>query len=589
MFNTRILQVICLLLFLSACGSDGGGGNGGNNFAGDFTSAGVEAGDGPKQLVFFWTFDGEADAFRLEINPDGESGFSAVDVNADGEADEDDLIGGDDTGVNLPLPLFRTDFADAVFRIVALDDEGDELDSTGNLSIMDIAVEGLIGYFKASDNFEEAGFGNSIALSDDGDTLAVGAPAAATETIASGAVYVFARNANGNWTRQARLTGLSEDITDEFGVAVALSADGDTLAVGARGEDGVIGAAYVFRRGGTTWARQARVTAANADIGDFFGNSIALSDDGDTLAVGAPGDDSSFRAVGLGGAAESDNSGDNNGAVHVFTFSDGDWTQQAYVKASNSGSGDAFGTSVALSGDGDTLAVGAFGEDSFHDSVSEDGQGEDDDSGDDNGAAYIFTRNGAVWEQQAYVKASNGETLDQFGISLALSGDGQTLAVGANGEDGSGNLVESGAVYVFTQGNNNWAQQAYIKASNANMDDRFGTSVTLTNDGDTLAVGAHQEQSAATGIDGNQENNQADLAGAAYVFTRADGGGDWEQIAYVKAPNTEEGDNFGTSVVLSGNGSALAVGAPGEDSSASGIDGNSDNNNSPGSGAVYLY
>jgi hypothetical protein len=202
-----------------------------------------------------------------------------------------------------------------------------------------------------------------------------------------------------------------------------------------------------------------------------------------------------------------------------------------------------------------------------------------------------------VWSQQAYVKASNTGAGDRFGASVALSADGDTLAVGApqedsgatrvNGPQGNDNALNSGAAYIFTRSGGQWAQEAYVKASNAGVNDRFGTSVALSGDGDTLAVGAHLEDSNATGIGGIENNNDIFNSGAAYAYAR--NAGEWRQQAYVKASNTGASDFFGYSVALSGDGATLAVGAYGEDSDASGIGGDQASDSSIASGAAYLF
>ena len=140
---------------------------------------------------------------------------------------------------------------------------------------------------------------------------------------------------------------------------------------------------------------------------------------------------------------------------------------------------------------------------------------------------------------------------------------------------------------MFTRSGTTWSQQAYVKASNADTGDLFGTSVAFSADGSTLAIGAGFEASAATGIGGNQADNSADNAGAAYVFTR--GGTTSRQQAYVKAFNTDAGDEFGYSVALSADSSTLAVGAYLEASAATGIGGNQANNYAASAGAVYVY
>ena len=208
-----------------------------------------------------------------------------------------------------------------------------------------------------------------------------------------------------------------------------------------------------------------------------------------------------------------------------------------------------------------------------------------------------------------YVKPSVQELDGGFGISVALSGDGLTMAVGMPLEDSNARGIgtggdaandgaeDSGAVYVFARTSDGWSQQAYVKASNTQALDRFGSKVALSPEGNTLAVGAVTEDSSATGINGNQADDSAVDSGALYLFVRRSG--HWAQQAYVKAPNTDAGDrfgggNFGThyaaGLALGGPDSAptLAVGAPYEASSATGINGNQPDN-SLRSGAVYLY
>ncbi len=386
----------------------------------------------------------------------------------------------------------------------------------------------------------------------------------------------------------------------QFGFSVAL--DGDTLAVsaplegsGATGVNGNqqdstgsrSGAVYVFTRSGGVWSQQAYLKASNTGIDDRFGLSVAL--DGDTLVVGAFEEDST--ATGINGN-QADNSAQDSGAVYVFTRTGGVWSQQAYLKASNTEAGDLFGWSVALSGD--TLAVGANSEDSAATGAN---GNQADNSTNERGAVYVFTRSGGVWSQQAYVKASNTGAGDSFGHSVALDGD--TLAVGANHENGAatgvnGNQADNsaqgaGAIYVFTRTGGVSSQQAYLKASNTGASDVFGFSVALS--GDTLVVGAVGEDSAATGVNGNQADNSAQDSGAVYVFTRT--GGVWSQQAYVKATNTGASDEFGGGGGVGGKvalaGDTLAVGARGEASAATGVNGNQADNSINQRGAVYVY
>lgn len=310
-------------------------------------------------------------------------------------------------------------------------------------------------YLKAFNTDPHDHFGISVALNASGDTLAVGAEGESSQgtdpldnsLFASGAVYVYTRSGT-TWQRQAFLKATPADLQDYFGFRVALSASGDTLAVGAWGDSGqndnlvFSGAAYVFTRSGNTWQQQAYLTASNPNARDRFGVSVTLSANGDTLAVGAE-DESSRSSDPL------DNGGSSNGAVYVFTRSNGHWQQQAYLKAANTDPEDFFGTSLALSGDGATLAVGAKGE-------SSNGSSPLDNSRAATGAAYVFRRSGSAWQQQAYVKAPNADANDGFGASVAMSANGQTLAVGAAGDDGAAygtpadnSVLSAGAVYLY--------------------------------------------------------------------------------------------------------------------------------------------
>lgn len=395
-------------------------------------------------------------------------------------------------------------------------------------------------------------------------------------------------------TQQAFVRGSNTEPDDYFGVSLAL--DGDTLVVGAYMEYGAgsginpdpldnsaegAGAVYVFVRSGTAWTQQAYLKPFHTYPALHFGYAVAVS--GDTVAVGSQWEDSA--ATGVNGN-QFDASAPGSGSVHIFVRKAGVWSQQAYVKASNTGAYDEFGDAVALSGD--TLVVGAPSEDSAATGVN---GNQADNSALHSGAVYVFTRSGTVWTQQAYVKASNPSSGGLFGVTVALSND--TLAVGAiceasNAKGVGGNQLDhsmyrSGAVYVFVRTAGAWTQQAYLKASNTEANDNFGDALALS--GDTLAVTARNEASAATGINGDQANNSAKDSGAVYVFVRS--GTAWSQQAYLKASNSEAGDSFGSGLALTND--LLVVGAPGEDSAATGLDGNQADNSAKDSGATYLF
>jgi hypothetical protein len=472
-------------------------------------------------------------------------------------------------------------------------------------------------YAKASNTGATDYFGFAVALSSDGSTLAIGAYQEASSATGvggdqtndamtdAGAVYVFTR-AGSAWSQQAYVKASNTGESNAFGYAVALSSDGSTLAVGAPGEasgaTGVngdqtshseydAGAVYIFVRGGSTWSQQAYIKASNTASWAGFGIAVSLSADGSTLAVGASTEGS--WSTGIDGD-QANNIASRTGAVYVFTRAGTDWSQAAFVKASNTGAQDRFGSTVALSPDGSTLAVGATYEASNATGV---GGEQTNDAAPYAGAVYVFTRAGGVWSQQAYIKASNTSTRDMFGCAVALSSDGSTLAVGAGfeasnavgvgGDQANDDAPSAGAVYVFTRAGGVWSQEAYLKASNTGAGDMFGAAVALSSDGSTLAIGAAFEASTATGIGGEQVSDAAPSAGAVYLFTRA--GSTWSQEAYLKASTTDVDDRFGTAVALSADGSALAVGAYIEDSSATGIGGDQADNSATDSGAVYVY
>jgi hypothetical protein len=294
-----------------------------------------------------------------------------------------------------------------------------------------------------------------------------------------------------------------------------------------------------------------------------------------------PGEDSG--ATGIDGD-ELDSSAPDSGAAYVFTRAGNLWSQEAYLKADNSASGLGFGETLAMSGE--TLVVGALGEDS---------------GAADSGAAYVFARSmGTLWSQQTMLKAAFPGTGDRYGGALAISTiSGTRIAVGAR-EESSGaagvalasagnddSRPSAGAVYVYVEaGPMTWNLEAYIKATNPNADDWFGDSLSLS--GDILAVGARNEDSQARGADGDSEaqnNNNAGGAGAVYVYRRSTGS--WVSHSYVKATHTEFRDDFGLSVALEGD--QLFIGSPGDDSAATGVNGDASDNTRMDAGAVFLY
>jgi hypothetical protein len=179
---------------------------------------------------------------------------------------------------------------------------------------------------------------------------------------------------------------------------------------------------------------------------------------------------------------------------------------------------------------------------------------QDNDDASASGAAYVFVRSGSTWTQQAYLKASNTGYADGFGTSVSISGDtivvGSWLessnAIGVNGDQDNDDAIYSGAAYVFVREGTTWTQQAYLKASNTGVGDYFGVSVSIS--GDAIVVGAHHEASNATGVNGDQDNNDIRDSGAAYVFGRE--GTTWTQRAYLKAASVQPNGFFGLGVAV---------------------------------------
>jgi uncharacterized protein (TIGR03437 family) len=369
-------------------------------------------------------------------------------------------------------------------------------------------------------------FGAAVAIS--GDTAVVGVPdfdgAGATN---SGAALVFVRDGSA-WSQQAQLTASDAASHDSFGAAVALS--GDTIVIGAYGDDNGFnsdqGAAYVFVRSGTTWSQQAKLTVGNGTANDWFGYAVALS--GDTALIGAPLDD-------FGGTV-------NQGSAYVFTRSSATWSQAQQLNATDAADSDNFGFAVALQNE--TAVVGAPADDVNGNS--------------DQGSAYVFVRNNATWSQQQQLNAGDGSSGDLFGYAVTASGE--TVVVGAPQDDVNGN-VNQGSVYVFVRSNATWSQPIRLNANDGAGGDTFGNAVAIS--GEMAVIGAP-----ANDVGGNVDQ------GSAYVFVRS--GATWTQQQQTLASDGASNDNAGQSVALSGF--TALMGVPNDD-----VNGNSDQ------GSTYVF
>jgi hypothetical protein len=413
--------------------------------------------------------------------------------------------------------------------------------SSGWVSPVNITSNAALDYYveqqaklQASDASNIDWLGFSVSLSSDGNTAIVGGRGENTSPNSNnGAAYIFTRSGS-TWTEEAKLLASDAASDDEFGFSVALSGDGNTAIVGSVNEDSSSnsnnGAVYIFTRSESTWTEQQKLLASDAATDDVFGGSVSLSSDGNTAIVGS--------------YTESASPTSGQGAAYVFTRSGSTWTQQQKLLASDAASSDGFGWSVYISADSNTAIIGAL----FEDTGATINQG----------AAYIFTRSGSTWTQQAKLLASDAATGETFGSSVSLSSNGSTALIGAYQEDTGAN-TDNGAAYVFTRSGTTWSQQAKLLASDAASTDYFGFSVALSANGNTALIGAYLEDTSA-----------ADQ-GAAYVFTRS--GTTWTQQQKLTESIPFTNDWYGWSVAISSDGNTLLIGAQGDDGTGGGSQG----------------
>lgn len=333
-------------------------------------------------------------------------------------------------------------------------------------------------------------FGSSVAIA--GDTMVVGAEAYGE----GGGAFVYV-NEGGFWVRRAKLTASDGDPEDQFGSAVAIS--GDTIVVGAPGDDDAgnsSGSAYVFVRSGTSWLEAKKLIAADARARDYFGSSVDI-DRGRIVAA-------------------------TNFSAYVFSQTGTDWSQTAQLTPSAPNT--SLHSSGAVTIAGDTIAIGA----PDYDGVANDA-----------GAVFIYTKAGALdWSQQARIELSDPAENDRFGTSVSLHAD--TLAIGGSNVDGTG------AAYAFVRDGSSWTQQAKLQPDDLNEIDLFGLSVSASGDG--IVVGAPRQDGAAAVLD----------SGAAYLFQRD--GTTWSLHEKLTLPNPASQDDFGDAVAI--DGANVAISSP---------------------------
>lgn len=442
----------------------------------------------------------QVEGLQADVSPESPGSMHLSDQNGETRLCYDKLLAWDATGSPLPARMeARPEGIDLVINVAT--------------ASYPVTIDPLISTLEqkllpeiTGDGSESDAFGVAVSL--DGDTALIGASLSDTPTGSySGYAYVFTRSAN-VWTMQARLTGTDTNDNDRFGSSVSL--DGNTALIGSplddpRGSNS--GSAYIFVRNGTTWSQQAKFVPPDGASNDNFGESVSLS--GPLALIGAESD-----STAAGTAA---------GSAYVYVRNGSSWSLETKLEPNDPAPSDYFGSSVTI--DGGTAVVGAR---------------LDDDRGSGSGSAYVFTRSGTMWTQQAKLTASDGTAGDALGVSASLSGNDLILGASQDGVNGT----NSGSAYVFTRSSGVWTEQGKLLPSDGSSTSLFGSSVAV--EGNTALVGAHWQSS---------------LTGAAYVFTR--NGSTWQQATKLTASDKASGANFGHSVSLSGE-TALVGAASGD-------------------------
>ena len=411
------------------------------------------------------------------------------------------------------------------FNAFAVDTDGDGFSDADEATLgtdPNDPTSPLENKLTASDGASSDRFGISVSIG--GDTAVIGARLDDDDNGSnSGSAYVYVRS-NGVWSEQVKLTASDGAAGDNFGYSVSI--DGDTAVISARFDDdngSNSGSAYVYVRSNGVWSEQAKLTASDGAADDYFGNSVSI--DGDTVVIGAYFDDDNDY---------------NSGSAYVYVRSNGVWSEQAKLTASDGASSDSFGYSVSI--DGDTAVISAHA---------------DDDNGYNSGSAYVYVRSNGVWSEQAKLTASDGTSSDIFGNSVSIDGD--TAVIGARLDDDDDNGSDSGSAYVYVRSNGVWTEQAKLTASDGASSDYFGSSVSI--DGDRAVIGAYFD------------DDNGSYSGSAYVYVRSNGV--WREQQKLTASDGAAGDYFGHSVSIDGD--TAVIGAYFDD------------DNGSSSGSAYIF
>lgn len=444
-------------------------------------------------------------------------------------------------------------------------------------------------------------FGTAVSASEDGSILLIGEQSNGVKATEAGACHVYT-NQNGQFVYQQTLYASDAAQSDYFGMAAAISGDGNTALIGAGLEDSSAsnsGSIYVFTRSGDVWTEQQKLVAFDGMIDDWFGSDVALNYDGTIALIVCQKDD---------------DKGTNTGSVYVYSRSGSVWTYVKKLYVSDPVTTNAM-SYVAVSGDSKTVMIGSslsddkgtdtgavyvFGDTSYKPSrlnyeglieytefypkdgkadasnfgmscaLSHDakhaliGAGWDSDKGTKAGAVYYYIRENGTWIFQEKFHAPDGISNDDFGISVALNADASIALVGALNRSYNG-VLGSGSVYVFSRTNNGWVYQQKLTASDRSLHDAFGFSLALNANGDYALIGS-----------GGRDDGGIQDRGAVYIFTRS--GNIWTQQSKIMATDAATSDSFGSSVSVNADATIAAIGAY-----------NDDDNAASNSGSVYIF
>jgi trimeric autotransporter adhesin len=518
----------------------------------------VTTGADLKRLIFDWDPVPGATHYQLQVSTWPGRPFEVV---------RDD-IAAPKTRVALPIASHLIFWEYVRYVVAACNAAG--CTSSGEIAVQDQMLD-TIGYFKASNT--EAGdmLGQDVALSYDGQTLAVtakreassatgaGGDQAANDSPGSGAVYVYRRN-GANWQQEAYLKAGENQSEQLFGTgepadwrALSISRDGSVIAVGASHQDvsGTVdaGAVYVYERSSAgSWSLVATLHAPRTRAGDFFGASLELSLNGRTLKVSSSG--------------PRDGEGYAEGRSHIYVRAEAGWRHSTTIRPFYAGDQCAV---TRMSADGQTLVqyCGSY-------------------SG---GTRRIVTlkRSDGDWLHASDLPITAGFTLQQ---PLALNADATQMAVQQP------RFAEREVqIYRWFEGVGWSPETNFLPPQNSPASASYGMSLAFNGDGTLLAIGEPRGPYSGAGVLYPAYFDEAgEQQGIVHLLLREDSNPEhWAQISWIKAPNPGNGDAFGNAVALSGSGRVLAVGAPEEDGAATGVDGNREDDSAPDAGAVYLY